>query len=170
VQKPKKKDKQPAPPKPMADSSLADYDEAIGLLHKKQWKKAAAIFEKIVAEADSPHVADRARQNLEVCRRRQRETQDSDDPYLQAVFEKNRGELDAALKLCEQHGKGGKDERFAYLAASIRALAGDEDKAIELLEKAIRLDPKNRVHAYHDPDFKPLHKSDAFRSLTTGSS
>lgn len=172
MQKPKGKSKKKPqkPTRPAVDAALQDYDEGLGLLYKKQWKKAAAIFEKVVAEADNPHLGDRARQNLEVCRRRLRKQEEAEDPYLLAVFEKNQGNLDGALKLCEQHGKLDKDERYAYLAASIRSLAGEEDKALKHLEAAIRLEPKNRVHAYHDPDFKSLHKNDAFRGLTSESS
>lgn len=171
MQKPKAKSakKAPKPQPPAVDPALQAYDEGLGLLYKKQWSKAAAIFEKVVAEADSPHLADRARQNLEVCRRRLRKDQEADDPYLTAVYEKNQGNLDGALKLCEQHGKLDKEERYAYLAASIRSLAGEDAKALEHLKAAIRLEPKNRVHAYHDPDFKSLRQNDAFRGLTSES-
>ncbi len=151
------------------DAALKHYDEGLGLLHKQQWEKAAALFEQVVAEADSPHLADRARQNLEVCRQRLRQADDSTDPYLEAVFEKNQGNLEDALKLCKENGKLDKDERYAYLAASIQALAGDEKEALDYLAAAIELEPKNRVHAFHDPDFKHLRDSDDFRGLVSSS-
>ena len=78
------------------------------------------------------------------------------DPYLSAVFEKNNGNLEQALELCQQQGATDKDERYTYLMASIQALAGAEDEALDLLQAAIRLEPKNRVHAYHDPGLRAV--------------
>ena len=152
------------------DAALADYDKALGLLYQKKWKEAAPLFENVVASADSPHLADRARQNLEICRQRTRPEEDSPDPYLLAVFAKNEGNLEEALKLCTESGEVDKDERFAYLAASIRALAGDEEQAVEHLEAAIRLEPKNRVHAFHDPDFKELQGNEEFSAVISSES
>lgn len=151
------------------DAVLKGYGEGLKLLHDKQWKQAAARFEVVIDEADNPHLADRARQNLAVCRQRLHDDETSQDPYLQAVFEKNHGNLDGALELCSQHGKLDKEERYAYLAASIRALAGDEKAALKHLQTAIRLEPKNRVHAFHDPDFEALHDGDEFRNLMSES-
>jgi tetratricopeptide (TPR) repeat protein len=151
------------------DAALKAYGQGLELLHGKQWKKAAALFENVIDEADSSHLADRARQNLAVCRQRLRDDETLEDPYLQAVFEKNHGNLDGALELCKEHGKLDKEERYAYLAASIRALADDEKEALKHLQTAIRLEPKNRVHAFHDPDFKALHDGEEFRNLTSES-
>ena len=52
-----------------------------------------------------------------------------------------------------------------YLAASLKALDGDAEQALELLARAIELEPRNRVHAYHDPDFRELRDADGFSSL-----
>ncbi len=143
---------------------LDHYAEALRLLHEKDWGEAAERLERVVAGADNPQLADRARQSLEVCRQRLAEAPPAEDRYLQAVFEKNRGNLEAALELCLA-GKVDKEERYAYLAASIQALTGAEEEALEHLATAIRLDPKNRVHAYHDPDFQALRGQEGFSSL-----
>jgi len=75
------------------------------------------------------------------------------------VFEKNRGNYDRALTLAKKGGRSSKDERFAYLEASIHSLEERLDEAAEALQRAIELNGKNRVHAFHDPDFAPLRKS-----------
>jgi hypothetical protein len=67
-----------------------------------------------------------------------------------------------ALELCKRGGRQGKDERFAYLAASIHALRGEHDDALKLLELATEMNPKNRIHAYHDPDFAALRGREGF--------
>ena len=58
-----------------------------------------------------------------------------------------------------------KDERFAYLAASIHAAEGRTEEAAQALSRAIDLNPKNRVHAFHDPDFAELRKDRDHRQL-----
>ena len=55
-------------------------------------------------------------------------------------------------------GRQTRDERFAYLAASIHALREDHEAALRLLDHSIELNPKNRVHAFHDPDFATLRE------------
>lgn len=156
----------PPPDAVVDDPDLDVYDKALGLMHGGKWKQAAELFDKIADQTDSPHLADRARQNRVVCRHRlAKEDGSQDDPYLQAVFEKNEGNFDTARELCKKHGKLDQDERFAYLAASVEALAGSADRAVGHLATAIRLEPKNRVHAFHDPDFKSLRGSEAFAQL-----
>ncbi len=148
-----------------SDAALQQYGEGLGLLHSGKWEQAAELFEQTIAAAAGLQLADRARQNLEVCRRNTAQSPAGEDPYLQAVFEKNQGNLDGALELCLDQGEVDEDERYAYLAASIKALAGAEDEALDHLADAIRLEPKNRVHAFHDPDFKSLHGEESFSSL-----
>lgn len=145
--------------------TLKSYEAALRLLHDGQWKKAAKQFEELIKHADQQQIIDRSRQNLLICQSHLEEAGDAADPYLAAVFEKNNGNFEAALELCQAQGATDTDEKFAYLEASIQALAGEEDQALELLETAIRLNPKNRVHAYHDSDFHDLRSNEGFSSL-----
>ena len=109
---------------------------------------------------------DRARQFLLVSRQKLeagggKPAQDAaeTDPYLLAVYEKNRGNLEGALEMSRKGGRDQKDERFAYLAASIHAAEDRLDEAVQALTKAVELNPKNRIHAFHDPDFAELRKN-----------
>jgi len=159
----------PAPPPPApGDGAVEHYDQGLRQLYAKHWKEAAAIFSRVIGETDSRQLADRARQHLEICRRQLAEEAATSDPYLRAVYEKNRGSYDAALALCLEQRKATNDERWTYLLASLRALTGASDEALELLATAIRLEPKNRVHAYHDPDFSDLRSREEFRRLLAG--
>lgn len=151
---------------PYDDPSVGKYEDAVKKLAKGQWAGAAKALEAVVTESPLPEVVDRARQMLFVARQRQgEEGAGTDDPFLEAVVEKNRGNLEAALELCKRGGRQGKDERFALLAASIYALEEKADEAADALEKAIEMNPTNRVHAFHDPDFQLLRDQDEHRHL-----
>ncbi len=152
-----------------AEAVLANYGKALELLYSEEYAQAGELLEGVIADADNVQIADRARQHLTICQARTQEDSGENDPYLTAVFEKNNGNLDQALELCQEGGSDD-DERYAYLMASIQALAGAEDEALELLEAAIRLEPKNRVHAYHDPDFEALRGHEEFVQLVQAAS
>jgi len=149
------------------DPAVEVYEKGLALLHHKRWKDAAAAFEEVLATSDSRMLSDRARQHLQICQR-QTATAAEGDPYVTALVEKNRGNYPAAAKLVAAIGSPQSDERAAYLAASIAALSGDVDRALDLLKTAIRLEPRNRVHAYHDPDFASLRGRDELKKLLAG--
>lgn len=148
-----------------AEAAIQSFGQALQLLYGKKYQQAADLLEKVVASSEDNQLTDRARQHLEICRARTEQEAEDVDPYLRAVLEKNNGNLEQALELCRQQKPADGDERYTYLMASIQALAGAEDEALGLLEAAIQLEPKNRVHAYHDPDFESLHGRDEFAQL-----
>ncbi len=145
------------------EAALEEFEAGLEKIQAKQWDEAKSLFESVAATADHSQLADRARQYIEICLRQEEELS-TEDPYLLAVFEKNRGNLDAALAICKEQGSNSSPQ-FAYLTASVEALAENEDQAIEQLRAAIELEPKNRVYAYHDPDFRNLHGVDEFTEL-----
>ena len=155
IKKPAVAKKPPAPP--LSDPLVELYGRAVAAAQQKRWRVAAGMFRRLIHDAgDDPGLGERSRQYLALCEQRLAHgtPQDDDaDPYLQAVFEKNRGEFAAALALCRRGGRHRRDERMAYLAASILALKGELAEAAELLALAVGLNPKNRVQAIHDSDF-----------------
>lgn len=146
------------------DPVVADYEKGLEHLHAKRWAKAQACFATVVDATDSRQLRDRARQYQAICQQYLEEPAAPEDPYLMAVIEKNRGDFAAAHALCPADAADG-DQRYAYLLASMAALEGNAEDAIALLQTAIRLEPKNRVHAFHDPDFESLRTEDAFTQL-----
>lgn len=148
------------------DPSLDALTAGLSALQAKDWKKAVGLFEQAVETSDRPEVKDKARQFLHVSRQKvgagegkpAQEAADA-DPFLLAVYEKNRGNLAGALEMSRKGGRDQKDERFAYLTASIHAAEDRLDEAVQALTKAIELNPKNRIHAFHDPDFAELRKN-----------
>ena len=168
----------PAPRKTVGgtDPSLEALTQGLAALQAKDWAKAVEHFERAVEQSDQSEVTDRARQFLTVSRQRAQGAEaktagakgaaaEEPDPYLQAVYEKNRGNLQAALEISRKGGQDQKDERFAYLAASIHAVESRWDDATQALTRAVELNPKNRIHAFHDPDFAELRKNRDLRPL-----
>ncbi len=139
-----------------ATDALAHYQQGLEALYAGEWESAATLLEA-VAEDNIGELAARARQFAAAARQRLAETP-PEDPWLRAVFEKNRGHFAEALALCNEGGRVTSDGRFAYLAAVLHTLQGDLDSGSAHLERAVALDPHNRAHALHDPDLRPLRE------------
>jgi len=150
-------------PSPLEGSKQLElFERALKALHANKWQLAADGFTKVMDQADQPDLINRARRYLTIA-----ETQlngnprvKAEDPYLQAMYERNRGNFDAALSIAAAGGRRSKDPRFAYLVASIHVAREEFDEAAEYLKTAIELDPLSRVHAINDADFQPLRNSD----------
>ncbi len=142
---------------PAPDPSLDLFGRAIAATHQQHWREAAVLLRRLLAEIDDdPALGERARQYLALCEQRLtngKASEGHDDPYLEAVVAKNRGDFAEALALCRRGGRHRRDERMAYLAASILALQGEFAEAAELLALAVGQNPRNRVQAFHDSDF-----------------
>jgi tetratricopeptide (TPR) repeat protein len=148
------------------DRQLSIFEQGLKALHQNKWREASKCFEEILEETGESDLAQRARRYLGVCRQNLARTEPrNSDPFLLAVYESNRGNYDEALALCSRGGRQSKDERFAYLAASVYCLTDDLEKAAKFLALAIELNPKNRVHAFHDSDFNVLRDSPEYRHL-----
>ena len=115
-----------APAKPATDPLLDLFGNAVAAAQRQHFREAAG--NPAAGEAE-------------------------EDPYLQAVVAKNRGNFAEALALCRRGGRHRRDERMAYLAASILALEGELPEAAELLAFAVGQNARNRVQAIHDSDF-----------------
>lgn len=147
------------------DPMLDVYEQGLEAMHQGKWRPAVKSFEQVVEESGETDLAGRARRNLRICKAKLGKDTAGDDPFLTAVYERNRGNFDKALAICSAGGRQSKDERFAYLAASIYALTDEPDKAGSFLSLAIELNPKNRIHAFHDADFEILREDPEYRQL-----
>jgi len=164
-----------APIKPAApavhDPALDTLTEGLQALQTKDWSRAAELFESVLEQSDRTDLSARARQFLASARQQlaagkpAATSQEASDSFLQAVFEKNRGNFKAALDLCRREGREQTDERFAYLAAAIHAAEDRMEEAVQALSRAIELNPMNRVHAYHDSDFAEIRRDRDHRQL-----
>lgn len=170
-QKPLSQRRPPTSSQAGADPAIDALTQGLAALQSKNWPKATELLEQAMNLADLPELRERARQFLAACRQKAEAETDKPgkghevDPYLQAVYEKNRGNFRAALEICRKGGRDQKDERFAYLEAAIHALDNKTEEAAQALAKAVELNPKNRIHAFHDSDFAELRKNRDYRPL-----
>lgn len=146
----------PQPFDPATDPLFLRFGKAVATAQQQNFRDAATMFRKLVEDAhDDPTLEARSREYLALCERRlaAQSAEADEDPYLRAVFAKNRGDFETALNLCRQGERHRQDERMAYLAASILALEGEVAEAAELLAFAVHRNARNRVQAVHDSDF-----------------
>src|SRR6188768_2610672 len=86
------------------DPGLDAFAEGLAALQDKNWAKAVEHLEKAVELADRSELRDKARQLLAVPRQKVEEqggkSKEAEvDPFLAPVYEKNRGDLQAALEI-----------------------------------------------------------------------
>lgn len=143
---------------PGADPEIADYEAGVRAFGEGKLAAAEKAFRKVLDATDRPEVAARARQHLDAIGRRRGGDEGEAEPFTRAVYERNRGNLAAALELAEKHAKKDDDGRFALLAAGLHSASDREKEAVEALSRAVEKDPVNRVRAYHDPDLAELRK------------
>lgn len=150
----------------LSDPALGSFEKGHKALYDGKYEAAVKHFEKVLGESDQMELIARAKQLLGICRKHLGDApEDESDAYLRAVMRKNQGDLDGALEIVQKEDKKLESPHFAYLAASIHALAQRADDAMETLSRAIELDSKNRVYAYHDPDFAILRENDQAEEL-----
>jgi len=137
-----------------APDAVEHYQAGLQALYAQEWQKAIDLLDGVARESVG-ELAARARQFAATARQRMAEAP-PEDPWLRAVYEKNRGRFAEALQVCKDGGRCEKDGRFAYLAAVLHTLQGDVEAGRRHLDRAIELDPHNRAHALHDPDLRPL--------------
>ena len=148
------------------DPLVKVYVTGTRALYAKKWRDAAKHFKQVLAETDQMELRSGAEKYLRICEENLGSSSSkAEDPFLEAVYERNRGNLEAALDLCSRGGRQGRDERFAYLAAAINAASGDYEKAADLLGSAIEMEPKNRVHACYDSDFAEMRGDAEYAGL-----
>lgn len=149
-------------PAPLEGShQLALFERALKALHAGRFAQSADGFRKVFEESDQPDLMNRARRYLTIAEERagRGDEEITADPYLQAVYERNRGNFDEALAISSAGGRRSKDSRFAYLVSSIHVAQGELGSAAEYLATAIELDPMSRIHAANDADFEDLKAS-----------
>ena len=152
------------------DSALKNLEAGIELFYAERIAEARAKFEDVVAAGAASGFAIRARDYLAACERAESpKAGKPDDAFVEAVMARNDGDLERVLELCDG-GAQSKDGRFVYLAACVRTLMGDEESALDLLARAVELDSKNRVRAFHDSDFSSLGEDERFLELVHGHS
>jgi len=155
---------------PKVAQAMKVYEEAMKQFNKQNFRRAQQGFEKVLA-GPSRELAERARVHVAICDQRlQRPApvrlRTADEHYHYAVSQINVANYeDARVHLEKARKLSPKTEYVYYALASVSALTGEADEALEYLAKAILLRPENRYHARNDADFKLLEDDVRFHEL-----
>ena len=95
------------------DPGIASIEEGVEALYAKKYAQAEKHFEQAEADAGQSEVANMARRYLAAARQGQEEYGDAADPYLEAVYQRNQGNLDAALQ--DARDITGRDDAGAHI-------------------------------------------------------
>ncbi len=144
------------------------YAEGVDLLNARKYSQAATRFSKAI---EGPDVALKhsATVYLRICQQRMQsepEPKTVEDRYNAAVASINDRRLEDAdrlLRLALKQDPKGAHLHFALGVAA--TLAGDIPGAISSIERAIELDPQNRILALRDSDLSGLRSNPAAASL-----
>ena len=139
---------------------LHAYEEAVALFAQRKFADAAKRF---VAATDGPasHIADKARSYEQVCLRRATgfdlKLTSAEDHFNYGVERLNARDTGIARrhlsKALELEPKG---DHIFYTLALCEGLDGNAAGACENLQRAIDIDPRNRIIARQDPEFSAL--------------
>ena len=155
---------------PKVAQAMKVYEEAMKQFNRQNFRRALVEFEKVLA-GPSRELAERARVHIAICEQRMQRPapvrlRTADDHYHYAVSQINLANYeDARLHLEKARKLSPKSEYIHYALASVAALTGEADEALECLTKAIELRPENRYHARNDADFKLLEDDVRFQEL-----
>jgi len=154
------------------DKAIKGYEEALKVFARREFAKAAHLFESIVKEFPTEReVCDRARTYLAVCKSHTAapppKPRTADDFYYQGVVAGNDGRLQEAADLFDKSVKQDPhSDKSHYALASVYCQMNDKSRAMACLGKAIELHAGNKVQALNDPEFDPLRDDEEFMNLT----
>ena len=142
------------------DIQLRTWNSAMELFTKGRYEDAAELFRQTTT-GPAVHVSDKARTYLQICERRcarpSADFKTADEHYYFAVERLNARDLGRAgdhFRRALQLQPDG--DNILYALSLCCGLSGDADGAYDNLKRAIDLDPKNRLVARQDSEFREL--------------
>ncbi len=151
---------------------LKDYEKALNYFFKENFAEAKKILEKIISsEEEEKELIKKAKVYLRLCEQRlnppKPELKNAEDQINYAVYLLNKKEFEEAekallkaLKL-DTNQKG----RISYLLSVLYALKNEEEKSIQFLKEAIKIDPIYKIYASTNTDYINLYKNKEFKKL-----
>jgi tetratricopeptide (TPR) repeat protein len=162
-----------APSAPVTDAShdafVAQYENALRLMQDRQYTQAKEAFEALLPDAPR-HIADRARVHRQACQSKM--NQDPQTPrnpveiYDYAVLLMNQGRHDDAREQLQKLLRTDPDADYAHYGLAVLLASGNKvEEALRHLERAIELNPQNRLQARNDGDFQAVSDDPRFTEL-----
>jgi len=165
------KKKVPLPRPPGQEKAIEEFAAAIKLFQKRELARARAAFQEVLANyPGETEIADRVRTYVQICDRTLHPSaprlKDPDDFYHQGVVLMNQQNLEEASRMFERAlSQDPGSEKCLYAQATVFALSGRRDEALEILRRAIAANHANRPRAANDSDFEPLRDDAEFQAL-----
>ena len=152
--------------------ALGIYAAGVTAVQKRKFSIAAKALNKIIDDyPEERELLERAKLYLAVCDRELKpvvsEPTSLDERIYAATVSLNAGAVKAAIEhLNAVASEKPTDANVHYMLAVAHALSGDADTSVTHLERAITLNPDNRLLARQEPDFENIRENDRFRDLT----
>ena len=152
--------------------ALKIYEAGVTGVQKRTFSIAAKALNEVIDEyPEEREIKERAKLYLAVCERELKplvsEPTSLDERIYAATVSLNGGDVTIAIEhLNAVASEKPSDANVHYMLAVAHALSSDTDMSVTHLERAITLNPDNRLLARQEPDFKNIHGDDRFRNLT----
>jgi|GEM_PF-6779070 len=150
---------------------IEEYEKGLELMFQAKFKEAQKRFQKLVTdETVDPALAAKAAENSRICEKQTHredfEATSFDEAADLAVFHFHRHEVAEAEKnLKKMHELDPKNAFSAYFEALLENRRGNQEKALDALARAIKVDPVYRIRAHNDTDLRSLRETARFREM-----
>ena len=159
--------------KARSTKALKIYEAGVTAVQKRKFSVAAKALKEIVNDyPEERELAERAKLYLTVCDRELHpivaEPTTLDERLYAATVALNSGDISIAIEhLNAVATEKPADANVHYMLAVAYAMSENTGLSVTHLERAILLNPDNRLLARQEPDFENIHEDDRFRDLTT---
>ena len=159
--------------KARSKQALKIYEGGVTAVQKRKFSVAAKALKEIVNDyPEERELAERAKLYLTVCDRELHpivaEPTTLDERLYAATVALNSGDISIAIEhLNAVASEKPTDANVHYMLAVAYAMSENTGLSVTHLERAILLNPDNRLLARQEPDFENIHEDDRFRDLTT---
>jgi tetratricopeptide (TPR) repeat protein len=168
----------PQGPSPRAGhaEAVALYEEGMAALQTHEFSRASTLLRSVLSRyPDERELHDRVRLYLNVCERhmtpRAASPSTPEERVFAATLAVNAGNYKEAIEHLRSATAEAPDHDHAlYMLASVLTLRDQVDEAVQLLLRAIDLNPDNRSLARHDPDLAALREFETVRLALAASS
>lgn len=164
---------QPAPEPDQSShfDALAVYERGVIALQRRKFAEASTLLRAVIdSYPDEKELHERARVYLSVCERqampRDATPTTAEERLYAATLAINSGEYERGAETLRALAAEMPDhDHVQYMLAVVRALRGESEPALAHLQRAIELNPENRVLARQDADLEPLRRDPQCRRL-----
>ena len=161
----------PAPlPRPGHLEAVALYEEGVAALQAHEYPRASSLLRSVLSRyPEERELHERVRLYLNVCERhmapRAASPSNPEERVFAATLAVNAGNYNEALDhLRAATEEAPEHDHALYMLAAVLALRDEVDEAVQLLLRAIEINPDNRSLARHDPELEVLRQFDSVRA------